>query len=232
MSWYNFTGPVQGGDLPDDDERRRRRLHHADAGVSFAMGNIPGKGPQQSAGQQQMVLEQAPGGAAGAVQHAAQQGLHAPRMGAAVDFGQGAVQPSSSPTSQQNVSEKRGAEAVETQDDLASQRRLAGQYFDEPVKPMPPPGGDPSGPSKGPSVDDSPPGPFQPAQRGDDVVFDRSRRGRSPAPAVFQPRRPRGGGGGGPPGGGPPSGGWRRWRPPRWRWRPTRRWRRQEAGPI
>ena len=63
MSWYNFQGPVQGGDLPDDDERRRRRLHHADAGASFAMGDVPGKGPQH-AGQQQMVLEQAPGGAA------------------------------------------------------------------------------------------------------------------------------------------------------------------------
>ena len=38
MSWYEYTGAVQGGGFgPDDDERRRRRRHARDS-VAYTGG--------------------------------------------------------------------------------------------------------------------------------------------------------------------------------------------------
>ena len=184
MSWYNFTGAVQGGGLPDDDERRRRRLHHTDAGMSFAMGNVAKPAPQQPIGA--TVLEQ-PGGAAGAVQGLQQtvpqqteQPVHAPRMGAAVDLGYGSVQPSSSPTG----GGKRAADTIESQEDIDAQRMQAKMYFDDPVKPVKPVPGGGGPPPQGPGIKDIVPSlpDGVPPPRGDDIVWRRDRRSPSPQP--------------------------------------------------
>ncbi len=145
MSYYQFQGPVQGG-FADEDDMRRRKKHHWDAGASFSAGisTAPSAAKFEKMPEYDVqVADPSPadhqGGAGGA-----------PRMAAAVDMGQGPVQqphqpynPINQPYEPHNiapkvypdagdVSEKRGAEAVETQEDLASQERLGGMYFDEP----------------------------------------------------------------------------------------------------
>ena len=119
MSWYNFSGPVQGSFGPlsgDDDERRRRRRDsYRDAGAPYAGGGSGvGSGLGADEVHQQVQSYGMPQNlTAGAWGQEAQRG-NAPRQVAAVDLGQGAHQP----LMPQHATRGRGAAHVHEDVDL------------------------------------------------------------------------------------------------------------------
>jgi hypothetical protein len=123
---------------------RRRKKHHWDAGAPFSAGiSAPSAGPAKFEKMPEYDVQVADPSPPDRQQSA-------PRMAAAVDMGQGPVQQPHQPYNPINqpytphdiapkvypdfgdVSEKRGAEAAETQEDLSGQERLGGMYFDDP----------------------------------------------------------------------------------------------------
>ena len=105
MSYYQFSGPVQGGGFgPDDEERRRRRKHHRDAGAPFSSIGVRQMEPLVATPSAPPSGYTGLGLGAGAgvqpgrrpaseqqVGHVLQQAA-APRQQAAIDMGQGAQQ--------------------------------------------------------------------------------------------------------------------------------------------
>ena len=92
MSYYQHQGPVQGGGYGAlDDEQRKRRKHFRDAGAPYS-GGI-----SQPPSQQPLTTGGGPASAVPTYDVRVQQPqpLAAPRMGAAVDLGQGPVQQAS-----------------------------------------------------------------------------------------------------------------------------------------
>ena len=102
MSWYNFSGPVQGGYGPmgaeDDEKRRRRRDAYRDAGSPYA-GGASGGGiiPYQQDQPQHPASGPFAGGEQGGQAGYDAWGSGAPRQAAAVDMGHGAMQPQFAP---------------------------------------------------------------------------------------------------------------------------------------
>ena len=115
MSYYQFSGPLQGGFGPDDDDMRRRRKHYRDAGAPYSGGitRLQEKAPIYDVQVKEPKWGAQPDPPAAGVPQA-------PRVSAAVDLGQGPVQ---------------------TALDTGREKQLAAQYFDDPPALAVPSGG-------------------------------------------------------------------------------------------
>ena len=98
MSYYQFSGPVQGGFGGFDDDMRKRRKHHSgawgpyQAGASTAPSAKFEQMPQYDV---EMIGSAKPQYALG--------GIAAPRQAAAQDFGKGPEQPPSAPSAPYDI---------------------------------------------------------------------------------------------------------------------------------
>ena len=99
MSYYQFSGPVQGGFGGFDDDMRKRRKHHSGAWGPYQAG----ASTAPSAKFEQLPHHDVEMIGSAKPQYTAMGGIAAPRQAAAQDFGKGPEQPPSAPYDIQDV---------------------------------------------------------------------------------------------------------------------------------